>query len=286
MSYFVTRLVRCVRLPRTMKNRPAAKGVLLSLADDCHDDGLDAYPSISTLARETEISRRSVQVHLRALQAAGLIDEQRAWSQHRPTTWALQLPAIAVLADPAAVAILKPVEQHRIATLRAHHRQPEVQPVAPLDNDPDVQAATPLDSQDSLDDDDPEVQLSAPEVQLSSPDVQRVAPERYLNGTENKDRTLAPTPSFTRQAKEPNGGNFFVIRKIAIEVLEDADGALAGFDFVERVKQKCADLQIDYGRADGVSVAVVQRACDSAVGWRKLQSIKPKVTSPGKGAPV
>lgn len=253
MAYAVTRLVRQARLPATIRHRAITKAILLVLADRCNRDGRDAWPSLDTICGETEIkSRITARGHLQSLCDHGLIHEQQPPSQHRPRVWQLDLDAIRRLIPEGQAAI----------------------------------RLNPADSEGQLD--DPDGQLSSPEGQFTAPDGQRLIPDPVLmNGPLNGPlnfRTLAPTPSFTHTAKEPNGGNFFVIRKIAIEVLEDADGALTGFDFVERVKQKCADLQIDYGRADGVSVAVVQRACDSAVGWRKLQSIKPKVTSPGKGA--
>src|SRR5262245_39821290 len=117
MSYLVTRLVRAARLPLTMSHRPAAKGILLALADDCGDDGRNAYTSVSTLAREAEVCPRTVDAHLHALQLAGLIAEQRRPRQHTPRTWSLSLGTIAALADPQAVARLDDSDRQLIASL-------------------------------------------------------------------------------------------------------------------------------------------------------------------------
>ena len=94
MSYLVTRLVRASRLPTTLsaRLRPAAKGVLLALADDCHDDGRHARPSLATLAREAAICRRSVNAHLARLRDVGLIVEQAPPTQHRPRSGASTSP--------------------------------------------------------------------------------------------------------------------------------------------------------------------------------------------------
>lgn len=284
MSYWVTKLVRCIRLPRTMKHRPVAKGVLLSLADDCHDVTLCAFTSRTTIAREVEISPDTVDAHLQALRAHGLISKVAGYRQHRPNTWSPQLPAIAALADPVAVAKLKPEEQAIIADLQgqhhplqAQHRSTSAQPApepdptladSALEPDPTLEPLDGRESDHSASDHVPTLkhtasEFSNPALEILPSAWDRVPTERYLNGTENKDRTLAPTPSSTRQAKEPNGTNFKVIRRIAIELLK-AGSRLPWADLVEAVKQECANRQIDYGRHDQVPFRVVHQACASA----------------------
>lgn len=100
MSFRVTALVRAARLPKTMsyQRRPAAKGILLALADRCDDDGRNAWPSIATIATEVEIGARTAQRILRDLQQLGLIDEQAPPRQHRPRTWRLNPTALVALA--------------------------------------------------------------------------------------------------------------------------------------------------------------------------------------------
>ena len=105
VSYLVTRIVRAVLLPPTFAERvlPAAKGVLLALADDCHDDGLGpCHPSLLTLAREAGLGRCGVMAALRRLQHAGLIFEQQPPTKRRPRTWGLHLARLAALVDPEA----------------------------------------------------------------------------------------------------------------------------------------------------------------------------------------
>ncbi len=67
MSVRVSSVVWKPRLPATTKL------VLLRLADSAHDDGGQAYPSVDTMAAECGLSRRTVQVVLRNLEADGLI---------------------------------------------------------------------------------------------------------------------------------------------------------------------------------------------------------------------
>lgn len=87
------------------------------------------------------------------------------------------------------------------------------------------------------------------------------------------DKTAAQTPRFSSQAKEPNGDNFAVIKKIALEVLDENrhfGRAAHNGEFIEAVKQRCADLRIDYGRAESVPFNVVHRSC----AWAQIQRFK------------
>jgi len=82
-----------------MRRRPETKAVLLALADRCSDDGLDAWPSVATIAAESEIGVRIADACLASLRELGLIAEQAPPRQHRPRTWMLNLDAIAALSD-------------------------------------------------------------------------------------------------------------------------------------------------------------------------------------------
>lgn len=66
------------------------KYTLLALADYANDDGENVYPSVGTLARKTSLSPRTVQRHLRALEADGLIEAHAEARQHRPTTYRIR----------------------------------------------------------------------------------------------------------------------------------------------------------------------------------------------------
>lgn len=145
MAYSVTALVRRCRLPATMRCRPLAKLVLLTLADRCDDDGRDAWPSLATIAAESEVADgRTITARLRDLAALGLIVEQAPPRQRKPRTWAINLAALDRLArplsdsDPQPAAPLEPVENSAPTAQGCISRPqgyksaaPGVQPVAP-----------------------------------------------------------------------------------------------------------------------------------------------------------
>lgn len=56
------------------------KLVLLALADMANDEGI-CWPSISSLRKRTGMSERAVQLHLRELQAAGLLGREERYKQ-------------------------------------------------------------------------------------------------------------------------------------------------------------------------------------------------------------
>lgn len=67
---------------------------------------------------------------------------------------------------------------------------------------------------------------------------------------------------FEALAKDPNGDNLKVIRKLALEVRDThqfKSNQIA--DFIEEVKQRCATAGIDYGRHAAVPFNVVHSAC-------------------------
>lgn len=68
-----------VRLPEPPKDahtsRLSAKAILMSLADYADADGI-AYPSVTTIADETEQSQRAAQYALKWLESVGLIERQ------------------------------------------------------------------------------------------------------------------------------------------------------------------------------------------------------------------
>ncbi len=186
MSFRVTAMVRAARLPREMKRRPHAKGVLLALADRCDDAGENAWPAVNTIASEAEIGRRTADGVLASLRSHGLIEEQDPPRQHRPRTWRLNLEAIAALAD--------------------------TQRVATLDDSSDTQHGAPLNM--------PDPQVLNSDTQVSSPDPQvlnsdthatcdrTVLLNRPLNGQLNKHSTAG---------KNDDGEFFMRARDVAKE---------------------------------------------------------------------
>lgn len=79
--------------------RCQVKAVLLALADRCDDEGFDAWPSVATIAAETELHHRTVQRCLRQLETAALIAEQDKPRQYRPRTWMVNLDAVTDLSE-------------------------------------------------------------------------------------------------------------------------------------------------------------------------------------------
>ena len=76
---------------------PATRLVLVVLADHAHADGTSAFPSKVTISDRINVSERTVQRHLRALEEAGLITPGDAQlvahirPDRRPRVWNLTL---------------------------------------------------------------------------------------------------------------------------------------------------------------------------------------------------
>lgn len=73
---------------------PSARLVLLALADHCDEDGF-TYPTIKYLSTMCQLSPRSIQLHLTALQSAGLITKSlRIAPNGKPTSSLFQLSLV------------------------------------------------------------------------------------------------------------------------------------------------------------------------------------------------
>lgn len=94
------------------------------------------------------------------------------------------------------------------------------------------------------------------------------------NPEQPKDKT-SPSASLrpTRPERRPAGdGNYSVIKRIALDLLEEGVGSGSAGEFaieteadlVEAVKCRCAALQIEYGDREGVPLHIVHRACAAA----------------------
>ena len=71
----------------TTKLTASEKLVALSLADNAHDDGTSAYPSISTTAAKTALSERTIQRILQSLVEKKILAVQKEATNNFPTTY-------------------------------------------------------------------------------------------------------------------------------------------------------------------------------------------------------
>lgn len=73
MSNLVINLVYAARL-----RSASLKAVAVRLADSAHDDGSNAFPSVGTIAHDTELDERTARRLLRKLEALGVIIKERS----------------------------------------------------------------------------------------------------------------------------------------------------------------------------------------------------------------
>jgi DNA-binding Lrp family transcriptional regulator len=74
--------------------------VVLALADYAHDDGTNAFPSVSTLAKKAHMSERNVQYALRKLEQAGEIARDGVHLSGA-VIWRITLPGMGAKSAPA-----------------------------------------------------------------------------------------------------------------------------------------------------------------------------------------
>jgi hypothetical protein len=111
VSVFLVDLVLKARMPIDMQSRSAKKLVLVMIAKVCqNDEGLDCFPSRSTLARAAERSERTIDGFLMDLRSRGFITETDSPRRHRPRTWRLNVDR---LLDLQHAASLEPKEDRQ-----------------------------------------------------------------------------------------------------------------------------------------------------------------------------
>jgi len=208
--------------------------VLLCIADRANDEGLDAFPSIANLARRTKLHERTVQRCLRNIEALGELDVRLGEGPRGSNLYVMRLDSFAL---------------------------PIPRQLARGDKSPGVANRHPGD-------------VATGGVAKRPPGGwRRGHPNVLVRPGTSKDETAAhaPRPILDRRAKataaqSPNGnGNYRVIERVAVGLL--VEGGFAPHDdaeFAESVKQRCAELHIDYGRDPEVARDVVARACASA----------------------
>ena len=81
--------------------KPHLKLLLLALADNAHEDGCGAFPSIATLTRKTSLSERSVQRFLKELRDESLIVIEREATPTRPTEYRIMLTGLEEIPSPS-----------------------------------------------------------------------------------------------------------------------------------------------------------------------------------------
>lgn len=208
MSYSVTALVRQARLPKTIRCRPTAKLCLLALADRADDNGRGAWPSLATIAAESDVDDvRTIAARLKALADHQLIYQIEPPRQRKPRKWGLNLEAIEALA-------------HRLPLIEA---SPDPQPVAPLNEPPPP----------------PEVQIELPGVQFSSLDPQVHAPDPVL---------LDPVHLIPRASDATSGGDVPAARAVIRQILATTPGQPAWADMLELAERACLDAGVDIGQ--------------------------------------
>jgi hypothetical protein len=247
MSYDVTAMVRRARLPHTVKRRPLAKAVLLVLADDCHDDGTKAWPSLATIATEVEIGRRTAAKVLARLKAEGLIAEEAPPTQHRPRTWCLNLTRIAALTD-------------------AHDGAPLLHS--------DAQHGAPLSATAEFAGGAPDAQIRESDAQIRKSDAHAGAHEQSYERSIEQNSGFAASHApraiaehrTKRLSRAPAAdGNYRVIVRLAHETMDETGlSEPTDPDLIEALKQRCALAHIDYGRDSAVPFDVVHRALHMA----------------------
>lgn len=105
-------------LPTAIRVDPVtARAVLVKLADNANDDG-QAFPSVETIARETELSERAVQKALRALEQLGLLNATKR--PRRTTLYTLHVGAVPTTNKGASDAPIGAVKGAPGDTVRVH----------------------------------------------------------------------------------------------------------------------------------------------------------------------
>lgn len=112
-------------------------------------------------------------------------------------------------------------------------------------------------------------------------------PEAHFRRSVHDQELIVHEPSTARQtarfidkAREPNGDNVRVVRRLAFELLDEdptIEDPQRHSEFVEALKDRCAAALIDRGRHPDVPVHVVQDAVDFAIvvrsGNRRLKAM-------------
>ena len=252
--------------------------LLLAIADRASDEGMDAWPSIKTLAKKTKLHERTVQRCLKNIEALGELEIRHSEGAHGTNVYIVRMDVL-VLEDSR--------ERRRVPAKRSTSPSDRYDPgnVPPGGNlppcgNPDVRGG----------------ELPGGGVAPSPPGGGTVAtggvavppPDSSCTSCTNKTNTAAE-PRFEpgavenltqpmrpethlRLAKEPSGdGNYQVISKLAFALANNGSWQFEGgsfsiaseSDLVLALKDECARLGIDRGNHPDVHLDVIHRAAAS-----------------------
>jgi hypothetical protein len=209
--------------------------VLLAIADRASDEGMDAWPSIGTLARKTRLHDRTVQRCIRNIEALGELEVRKKDGAHGTNVYVVRMDALSLM-----------------GTSRPNARRSR-QTATGVNLPPGGTGAT-----------SPPAQAPPPPGIGATPPVAQAPPNS--SGTSGTTSTsLSKTAASPRAlAREPNtNGNYRVIERIAIAALDEDESFEDEGAFVDFVKTRCAQLGVVYGPPDEPA-DVVHRACASA----------------------
>lgn len=129
------------------KSKLGDRLVLLSIADNCHEDGTDAYPSVATIAAKARVDRRTVQRCVRNLVAMGELEVSPSRNDKGTLRYRIIMgegatncrPGGDILSDRGRQSVARTVLNRRTTRARARAEEPTY--AAPLvvdvDHDPD-----------------------------------------------------------------------------------------------------------------------------------------------------
>jgi hypothetical protein len=123
--------IKVISMIWILEAEPDEKLVLLAYADHAHDDGTSIYPAVSTVAKMTGYSERSVQYITRKLEKKGLlVYDGRA---HRANQWHIPLDEMgAKIAPIEGVSMVQSTTgKVQSTTRKVQSVQGKVQPIAP-----------------------------------------------------------------------------------------------------------------------------------------------------------
>ena len=245
-------------LPTRLKSTAAALAFIFA-----NEEGQDVYPSIERIGWVMTKSARAARADIAELCKLGVLVEVTSRSGGRGRTTLFRFNADAL------------PQRRQFATkhgsqLPPSHGWQEENPEAIFL----VSPATEADNPEAFDTKPGTVEQETRKPTTGNPEAG--FRRSVIDSSENPQeiRTAPQTARFSSQAKEPNGDNVGVITKLAFETmtaLKLYKGEQCS-ELIEEVKQRCAELGIDYGRNDAVPFNVVHRAC----GLAQMQHVKAK----------
>lgn len=211
--------------------------VLLAIADRASDEGMDAWPSIGTLAKKTRLHVRTVQRCIRNVEALGELEIRTKEGTHGTNVYIVRMDALALQSSSRSNPRRPPLPRQRAGGGKL-----------PPGGGSAGGGAAP----------------APPPPGTSATGVVAPPPPDSSGTSRTTSTSFSKTAASPRAlSRDPNtAGNYRVIEKLAIDVLND-EGFETDSDFHAALKSRCARLGIAYGPPDE-DADVVHRACASA----------------------